>query len=313
MGEPVNSYPNLFRPTDLGIEGMTAQFEPRDTPPPAELISSVNCVPFVGAQCVVIRLMDGRIEVPGGTLEPGEDYETALRRELREEAGARLLRFGPVGAWHTQSALPQPFRPHLPHPESYRYVVYGDIELLTKPANPADGEAVQQVEVLPVAIAAARLRASGRRELAELVQLAAKIRSQKQHSSIQIERLDHVVLTVRSMDAALDFYTRVLGMEAITFGEGRKALRFGQQKINLHQAGAEFEPKAAQPTPGSADLCFITQTALADVIRHIEQHGVTVELPPSVRSGALGPILSIYLRDPDGNLIEISNYKGEHL
>jgi catechol 2,3-dioxygenase-like lactoylglutathione lyase family enzyme len=126
-----------------------------------------------------------------------------------------------------------------------------------------------------------------------------------------IERLDHLVLTVRDMEATLDFYTRVLRMEAITFGAGRKALRFGQQKINLHQAGAEFEPKAAKPTPGSADLCFITRTPLMNVVAHIETCGVTIEVPPSPREGALGRIQSIYLRDPDGNLIEISNYESD--
>lgn len=126
-----------------------------------------------------------------------------------------------------------------------------------------------------------------------------------------IERLDHLVLTVRDMEATLDFYMRVLGMEAITFGAGRKALRFGQQKINLHQAGAEFEPKAAKPTPGSADLCFITRTPLMNVVAHIEACGVTIEVPPSSREGALGRIQSIYLRDPDGNLIEISNYESD--
>ncbi len=309
----MNDYPNLFRPTSLGIEGMTAQFEQRDTPPPMALISNINCVPFVGAQCAILSQVDGRTEIPGGTLEPGEDYETALRRELREEAGARLLRFGPVGAWHTRSALPQPSRPHLPHPESYRYVVYGEIELTGKPSNPAGAEPGRQLEGLPVAVAAARFRASGRRELAELYQLAARIRSQQRQSTIQIDRLDHVVLTVRNLDRAIDFYTRVLGMQAITFGEGRRALRFGQQKINLHLAGAEFEPKAAQPTPGSADVCFITQTPLADVARHLERLSVPIEAPPGTRSGALGPIQSVYVRDPDGNLIELSNYDSEPL
>lgn len=123
-----------------------------------------------------------------------------------------------------------------------------------------------------------------------------------------IDHLDHLVLTVRDVAATIDFYTRVLGMEEVTFGEGRKALRFGRQKINLHPAGGELEPKAATPTPGSGDLCFITHTPLAEVTRHIEARGVALLLPPSRRTGALGPIESVYLRDPDGNLIEISNY-----
>ena len=127
-----------------------------------------------------------------------------------------------------------------------------------------------------------------------------------------IDRLDHLVLTVRDLDAARDFYTRVLGMEAQTFtgsdGQSRHALRFGRQKLNLHAAGREFEPKAAAPAPGTADLCFVTETPLAEVMAHLEACGVPLLLPPSPRTGALGPIESVYLRDPDGNLIEISNY-----
>lgn len=125
---------------------------------------------------------------------------------------------------------------------------------------------------------------------------------------MRVDRLDHLVLTVRDVAATLSFYTRVLGMEEVTFGAGRKALAFGRQKINLHEAGREFEPKAAAPTPGSADLCLITETPLEEVQAHLEARGVKVELPPSPRTGAAGPIRSLYLRDPDGNLIELSNY-----
>ena len=125
---------------------------------------------------------------------------------------------------------------------------------------------------------------------------------------ISLERLDHLVLTVKDMAATLDFYRRTLGMEEIDFGEGRKALKFGQSKINLHQAGREFEPKAARPTPGSADLCFITAAPLAEVMEHLQRQNEPVEMGPVERTGALGPIKSIYLRDPDGNLLEISNY-----
>lgn len=127
---------------------------------------------------------------------------------------------------------------------------------------------------------------------------------------MKIDRLDHLVLTVRDLNATCEFYHRVLGMEEITFGEGRKALQFGQQKINLHQAGKEFEPKAARPTPGSADLCFITSTPLNEVIEHLKTCGVEIEAGPVARTGALGPIKSVYLRDPDHNLLEISNYPG---
>ena len=122
-----------------------------------------------------------------------------------------------------------------------------------------------------------------------------------------IDHLDHLVLTVANIDATVAFYTSALGMELVTF-DGRKALRFGEQKINLHQAGNEFEPKAAHPTPGSADLCFITKTSLEDVISHLISKGYAIELGPVERTGAVGRMRSIYLRDPDSNLIEISTY-----
>ncbi|CAJ1001869.1 MULTISPECIES: VOC family protein [Brevibacillus] len=128
---------------------------------------------------------------------------------------------------------------------------------------------------------------------------------------MKIDRLDHFVLTVKDIDATVRFYTTILGMEEVTFGNGRKALQFGQQKINLHEAGKEFEPKALHPTPGSADVCFITETPLDEVIRHIVSHGGQIVEGPVRRTGATGPILSVYLRDPDQNLIEIANYVGE--
>ncbi|WP_231363542.1 VOC family protein [Thioalkalivibrio sulfidiphilus] len=119
--------------------------------------------------------------------------------------------------------------------------------------------------------------------------------------------LDHLVLTVADIETTCDFYRRVLGMEVVSFGEGRKALSFGTQKINLHQAGQEFEPKAHRPTPGSADLCLLIDTPLESAIRHLERCGVNVLEGPVQRTGATGPILSVYFRDPDSNLIEISN------
>jgi catechol 2,3-dioxygenase-like lactoylglutathione lyase family enzyme len=119
--------------------------------------------------------------------------------------------------------------------------------------------------------------------------------------------IDHLVLTVADIDATVAFYTSALGMEWVTFSD-RKALRFGEQKINLHQAGNEFEPKAAHPTPGSADLCFITKTSLEDVIAHLTSTRVAIELGPVERTGAVGKMRSVYLRDPNSNLIEISNY-----
>jgi len=125
---------------------------------------------------------------------------------------------------------------------------------------------------------------------------------------MKISKLDHLVLTVKDIDKTSTFYSLVLGMEVITFGEGRKALRFGEQKINLHEAGKEFEPKAKTPMPGSADLCFITDVPISDVIEHLKSYEVIVEEGPVKRTGALGAITSSYIRDPDNNLIEISNY-----
>ena len=126
---------------------------------------------------------------------------------------------------------------------------------------------------------------------------------------MRIDRLDHLVLTVADIDATVDFYTRVLGMEAVAFGAGRTALAFGQSKINLHQAGHEFEPKAHRPTPGSADLCLITTDPLDRVVEELVRQAVPIEEGPVERTGATGRILSVYLRDPDRNLIEISTYQ----
>jgi catechol 2,3-dioxygenase-like lactoylglutathione lyase family enzyme len=124
---------------------------------------------------------------------------------------------------------------------------------------------------------------------------------------IVLDRLDHLVLTVADLDRTIAFYRDVLGMRLETFGQGRKALRFGDQKINLHQAGHEFEPKALKPTRGSADLCFLAATPLEQVAAHVGGLGVAIEEGPVRRTGATGPILSIYVRDPDGNLVEIAN------
>jgi catechol 2,3-dioxygenase-like lactoylglutathione lyase family enzyme len=128
---------------------------------------------------------------------------------------------------------------------------------------------------------------------------------------VKIDRIDHLVLTVRDIAATCEFYARVLGMEVIAFGAGRTALRFGRQKINLHQAGHEFEPKAARPTPGSADICLVAAVPLAQVIAHLNACGIPIIEGPTPRTGATGPIRSIYLRDPDFNLIEVSIYGEE--
>ncbi len=126
-----------------------------------------------------------------------------------------------------------------------------------------------------------------------------------------IDHLDHLVLTTRDPERCIDFYTRVLGMQRETFGAGRVAFRFGAQKINLHVAGKEFDPKADRPTPGSLDLCFIASVPLADVVNRLHECGVPIIEGPVRRTGAAFPILSVYVRDPDMNLIEISERADE--
>lgn len=121
-----------------------------------------------------------------------------------------------------------------------------------------------------------------------------------------VAALDHLVLTVADIARTCDFYTRALGMRVERFGEGRMALHFGRQKINLHQRDRTFEPKAAKPTPGSADLCFLLAGTLDAALAHLTALAVTIEQGPVERTGAEGPIRSIYLRDPDGNLIELA-------
>jgi len=125
---------------------------------------------------------------------------------------------------------------------------------------------------------------------------------------MKVDALDHLVLTVKDIDATCAFYREALGMNVVTFNEGRKALGFGSQKINLHQQGKEFEPKAHCPTPGSGDICLITSVTLPEVVAHLKACGVEVIDGPVRRTGAVGTLLSIYFRDPDLNLIEVSNY-----
>jgi len=124
---------------------------------------------------------------------------------------------------------------------------------------------------------------------------------------MSIRAIDHVVLTVRDIERTLSFYEKTLGMRPVLFGDGRRALAFGDQKLNLHQAGREFEPKALVPTPGSADLCLLTDDPLDDVAAHLRSTGVAIELGPVAKTGARRPLRSIYFRDPDGNLIEVAN------
>jgi len=125
---------------------------------------------------------------------------------------------------------------------------------------------------------------------------------------MKIDRLDHLVLTVADIEATCDFYRRVLGMEVVRFGAGRTALKFGSQKINLHPLENAIPLKACRPMPGSADICFVSATPLDEVIAHLGACGVEIIEGPGVRAGATGPIMSVYFRDPDMNLVEVSNY-----
>ncbi len=129
--------------------------------------------------------------------------------------------------------------------------------------------------------------------------------------TMKIERIDHFVLTVASIEVACEFYSRVLGMQVVRFesmGTARVALAFGTQKINLHQADAIPDPNVLKPTPGSADFCLITETPVDKVMAHLQREGVGLILGPVVRTGAMGKMISVYVRDPDLNLVEIANY-----
>lgn len=125
---------------------------------------------------------------------------------------------------------------------------------------------------------------------------------------MHIDRIDHLVLTVADLDQTVAFYSTALGMDPVTFGDGRRALAFGRQKLNLHRAGGEFEPKANRPTPGSVDVCLIVAEPLDEVVRQLAAADVDIEEGPVQRTGATGSITSVYIRDPDANLIELSHY-----
>jgi catechol 2,3-dioxygenase-like lactoylglutathione lyase family enzyme len=127
---------------------------------------------------------------------------------------------------------------------------------------------------------------------------------------VRVQRIDHVVLTVGDIERTIAFYERVLGMTAISFGEGRRALTFGDQKLNLHRAGREYEPKARSPIPGAIDICFTTDVPLAEVAAHLRDCSVEIELGPVDKTGARRALRSLYFRDPDGNLVEVSNEVG---
>ena len=125
---------------------------------------------------------------------------------------------------------------------------------------------------------------------------------------MEISSIDHLVLTVTNINMSCEFYNKILGMEVVKFGDNRIALKFGQQKINLHESGKELEPGASMPTPGSADLCLISPTPMNEIIPYLQQHDVNIIEGPVQRNGATGSIVSVYFRDPDLNLIEVCNY-----
>lgn len=167
-----SNFPNLFGRASWGT--VTCRFECFNEIPPINLISNVNLVPFNEDRWLVLRLHTGEWEVPGGTLEPGESYLDAISRELMEEAGARLITFELLGAWHCFSTASKPYRPHLPHPKFYRLVGYGAVEIISNPENPEGGEQVASVDFVPIEEAVQRFRDINRLELAELYQLAAR-------------------------------------------------------------------------------------------------------------------------------------------
>jgi len=132
----------------------------------------------------------------------------------------------------------------------------------------------------------------------------------RDYFELKVSHIDHIVLTVKNIDVTCDFYSRVLGMEVRSYGKERRALFFGDQKINLHEQGKEFEPKAAKPTPGSADICFIANVPISTVIEHLRSCSVSIVEGPVKTIGATGEMVSVYFRDPDMNLLEVSNVDG---
>ena len=180
-----SNFPNLFGRTSW--QTVTCEFGYLNEIPPLNLISNVNLVPFKEDRWLMLRLQTGEWEIPGGTLEPGESYSDAISRELIEEAGARLVTFELLGAWHCFSSAPKPYRPHLPHPEFYRLVGYGSVEIISSPENPEGGEQVASVEFVSIEEAVQRFRNINRFELSELYQLAARVRETKNEN---LQKLD---------------------------------------------------------------------------------------------------------------------------
>ena len=168
-------YKHLFTPTTW--EAARVAFHQGTQAPPDHLISNVTVLPFVGERCVIIRLDNGSWDVPGGTLEPDECYLDAARRELLEEAGAKLVNARIIGAWECYSLANKPYRAHLPHPEFYRLVLLAEVEITGSPTNPEAGERVALVECVAVDEAARRLTEAGRADLADLYRFAASHKS----------------------------------------------------------------------------------------------------------------------------------------
>lgn len=127
---------------------------------------------------------------------------------------------------------------------------------------------------------------------------------------MEFARIDHFVLTVDDIETTCEFYSERLGAEVVTYDSNRKALQFGDQKINIHQVGDEFEPNAAQPQPGSGDFCVTTELPIEEVKNSLSERGVEIIDGPVERTGARGTMMSVYIRDPDDNLIEIAEYAG---
>ena len=168
-----SDYAHLFRQVTWGT--IRCAFELSVSLPPSFLISNINLVPFVGSRCVLIRLQGGPWEIPGGTLEPGENYMDCLRRELMEEAGAHVLTFEPMGYWHCLSSAPEPYRSHLPHPESFRVVGRGQVQFVSEPPVSDGAELIEAVDIVTVEEAYGRFASIHRLDLAELYTVAASL------------------------------------------------------------------------------------------------------------------------------------------
>lgn len=173
----MDDFSDLFKPAQW--EGfLKLQFVVGDVPD-EDLISNINIVPFVGQWVVIIKTTDGRYEIPGGTREPDEPYLDTIHRELCEEAGAQLktgAKYTPVGYWHCESLIDKPYRPHLPHPVSFRMAGYADVEIFSDPLNPPDGEQIAAVEVVPLDRAVERFLMMNRPDIADLYRLCAENR-----------------------------------------------------------------------------------------------------------------------------------------